>query len=78
MDGAARYLSFQITPEQEGRTVGHLLKTQFHMAAGYVSSLKWRPDGILLDGCAVHTDRRVRAGETLSARIDDAEKGNSA
>lgn len=73
-----RRLSVTVGPENEGKTVHHLLKTQLHMAEGTIASLKWRPDGICLNGAPVHTDVRVRAGDVLSARIDDGGRGNSA
>ena len=80
MSGAAqpRRLSLLIPPELEGATVGHVLKSRFHMAAGFISGLKPLPDGILLDGCRAFTNRTVRAGETLSVRVDDRGKGNPA
>lgn len=73
-----RYLCCAVTPEQEGCTVRQLLKSQFHMAEGYVSSLKWRENGILLDGERVRTTQRVKSGSTLSVRIDDGVGRNEA
>lgn len=59
-------------------TVRRLLKTQLYMAEGRIASLKWRPDGISLNGAPVHTNVRVRAGDVLTVRIDDGERGNPA
>ena len=73
-----RRLSCMVTSELEGRTVRNLLKTQFHMADGFIAALKLRPDGILLEGERVRTNARVRAGECLSVRVDDTEGGNPA
>ena len=71
-------LSVTVGPENEGETVRRLLKTQLQMAEGAVASLKWRPDGICLNGAEVHTNVRVRAGDVLTVRIDDGDRGNPA
>ena len=72
------FRSLTVPPEKDGCTVRHLLKTRLEMAEGYIAALKTCPDGILLNGLPVHTNVRVRAGDTLSARIDDREGGNPA
>ena len=74
--GKARILSRAVPPEKDGRRVKSLLKSEFHMAEGYIAALKLRPDGILLNGARVHTDAVVRAGDLLSVRVDDPEDGN--
>lgn len=78
MSAEARRLSCTVMPEEEGCTVRRLLKTRFHMADGFIAALKLRPDGILLEGERVRTAARVRAGECLSVRVDDADGGNPA
>ena len=75
---APRSLFHTVQPEEAGSTVKHLLKTRFFMAEGYIASVKLRPGGICLNGEPVHTDVRVRSGDLLSARIDDAEGRNPA
>ena len=55
-----------------------LLRTEFHMAEGYIAALKLRPDGILLNGGRVHTDVCAHAGDVLCVRVDDPEGGNPA
>ncbi|MDO4973559.1 MAG: RluA family pseudouridine synthase [Eubacteriales bacterium] len=74
----ARRLNRTVPPEKDGRRVKSLLKTEFHMAEGYIAALKLRPDGILLNGERVHTDVCARAGDVLSVRVDDPEGGNPA
>ncbi len=74
----ARILSRTVPPEKDGRRVKSLLKSEFHMAEGYIAALKLRRDGILLNGERVHTDTRVRAGDELRVRVDDAGEGNPA
>ena len=66
-----RLLSRVVPPEKDGRTVKSLLKSEFHMAEGYIAALKLRPDGIRLDGERVHTNVRVPAGAQLTVRVDD-------
>lgn len=74
----ARFLSRTVPPERDGRRVKSLLKSEFHMAEGYIAALKLLPDGILFNGTRVHTDVRARAGDMLRARIDDPAGGNAA
>lgn len=73
-----RRLSVTVGPEDEGQTVQRLLKTKLSMAQGHIASLKWRPNGICLNGAPSHTDARVRAGDVLTVRIDDGERINPA
>ncbi|MCR5089831.1 MAG: RluA family pseudouridine synthase [Oscillospiraceae bacterium] len=70
-DKRIRQLALTVAAAQAGSTVKHLLKTEFHMADGFISSLKQRPDGILLQGKQAHTVDHVREGDVLSVRIDD-------
>ncbi len=72
------YLRAAVPPEKDGYTVSRLLKSEFRMTAGMIAALKWREDGILLDGTPVHTDAIAHAGQSLSARIDDGERINPA
>ena len=73
-----RLLSRTVPPEKDGRTVRSLLKSEFHMAEGYIAALKLRPGGILLDGEGVHTNVPVHAGQLLSVRVDDPGERNEA
>ena len=73
-----RLLSRTVPSEKDGRTVKSLLKSEFHMAEGYIAALKLRPDGIQLRGERVHTDVRAHAGEVLTVRVDDPDTENSA
>ena len=43
--GKARILSRAVPPEEDGRRVKSLLKSELHMAEGYIAALKLRPDG---------------------------------
>jgi 23S rRNA pseudouridine1911/1915/1917 synthase len=64
-------LTLTITPDQAGRTVKSLMRQELAMAESYISSLKFRPEGILLNGHPVHTPTRVQAGDILSVSIRD-------
>lgn len=78
MSAAPRCLSAAVPAERDGRTVKSLLKSEFHMAEGYIAALKLRPDGIRLDGERVHTNIRARAGQVLTVRVDDVGEENPA
>lgn len=64
-------LELTVTAAQEGRTVGSLLRRELFMSDGLISSLKFRPGGILLNGGPVRVTVRVRAGDRLTVRIAD-------
>ncbi len=78
MDAKKLYLRAVVPREKDGDRVSRLLKSAFRMTDGMIAALKWREDGILLDGVPVHTDAVASAGQTLSARIDDGEHRNPA
>ena len=78
MSAAPRYLSAAVPEDRDGRSVKSLLKSEFHMAEGYIAALKLRPDGIRLDGERVHTNIRARAGQVLTVRVDDVGEENPA
>ena len=71
-------LRFVVSPEQAGETVRHLLRKQWHMAAGEIASAKWREPGIRRNGERVFTDARAAAGDVLTVCIDDANGWNAA
>ena len=48
-------LTFSITPEQDGRRLSRLLRTDCRCSARLVKQLKYLPDGILLDGAPALT-----------------------
>lgn len=71
-------LSVTVRGEQAGETVKHILKTEWHIAAGEISSLKWRTPGIRLNGEKTFTDARVNAGDVLTVGLDDENERNDA
>ena len=64
-------LELTVAPAQAGRTVGSLMRRELSMAEGLISSVKFRPDGILLNGERVRTSVLVRAGDRLSVHVGD-------
>ena len=70
-------LTLTVTADRDGRTVQSLMRRELAMAGGLVSSVKFRPGGILLNGVPVRTSARVRTGDVLSVLVADRE-GNRA
>lgn len=71
-------LTLTVTEAQAGRTVGSLMRRELAMAAGLVSSAKFRPDGILVNGTRVRVTARVRAGDVLSVDVSDRGRNEAA
>ena len=69
------HLTVAVTDALAGRTVESLLRRQLQLPAGFVSHLKFVPGGITLNGRPVRVTVRVREGDVLAARIDDAGAG---
>ena len=65
-------ISYQITEAEAGRTVKSVALKEMRLSRGRFSSLKFS-GGILLDGQPVRADRRVAAGQTLSAQWEDVQ-----
>lgn len=64
-------LTVTITPEQSGRTVKSIMLQDLSMSNTLLSSLKFRPDGILKNGLQARVTDRVQEGDTLSFSIAD-------
>ena len=71
-------LELTVAPAQAGRTVGSLMRRELSMADGLVSSLKFREDGILVNGKQARVTERVAAGDVLSVRIADTGRNGAA
>lgn len=61
-----------------GCSVEQLLRQQWHMASGTISSLKFRPQALLLNGKKARSTTLVRKGDVLWVDIADHNKGNPA
>ena len=71
-------LELTITGEYAGLRVEQTLRRHWHMAAGYVSSLKFREGAILLNGESVRSNAVCRVGDLLRVDISDPSGGNEA
>ncbi len=71
-------LTLTAAPWQEGRTVHSLMRRELAMAEGLISSVKFRPGGILLGGAPARTSDRVRAGDVLSVLVADRGENSAA
>ena len=71
-------LELTVTAAQAGRTVLSLLRRELAMADGRISSVKFRRDGLLLNGRQVRVTERVRAGDRLSVLIGDSGQNSAA
>lgn len=71
-------LSHTVTAETAGRTVEQVLHRELSFPDGLIAHLKYVPDGITVNGVAARVTVRVREGDTVAARIDDAGEENPA
>ena len=69
-------LTLAVTDALAGRTVGSLLRRELQLPQGFVSHLKFVPEGITRNGKPVRVNMRVETGDLLAARIDDVGAGN--
>ena len=61
-----RRLDHAVSSGEAGKTVGWILDSSLALSARQIRSLKFQPDGILLNGIRVRTDVVVREGDCLS------------
>ena len=71
-------LELTVAPAQAGRTIGSLLRRELSMADGLISALKFREDGILVNGRKARVTEHVKAGDVLSVRIADTGRNKAA
>ncbi len=64
-------LVYVMTPEDEGRLLGDVLRKRAGMSRKGLIHAKYRDDGILLDGVRTRTNMPVRAGQVASVVIED-------
>ena len=68
-----RDFSYTAGPQDEGRKVYHVLRRELALSASLVKRLK-NAGAIYLNGAPAFTDVRLKAGDTVSARPDLAER----
>lgn len=69
----ARRLTLAVTPELAGRRVDALLRQVLGLSGTVIRRVKFREDGILLDGERVFTSAVAQEGQTLSVLVGDEE-----
>jgi len=71
-----RTLALLVTETQAGRTIQSLLVRDLKLSVGFVSSVKFRPAGIQLNGQHARTSARVAAGDVLCVEVGDLPVGD--
>ena len=71
-------LVYTVTAGQAGRTVKSIMLGELSMSNTLLSSLKFRPDGILKNGVRARVTDRVQPGDTLSFSIADRHENRAA
>lgn len=66
-----RILTHIVTPDEDGRTAGSLLRRHFCLSSSLLKAIKWRPGGITLNGQTVPVSARCRSGDRLCADVSD-------
>lgn len=69
-----RILEYQVTAEEAGKTVKQLLQSRAGFGKKQISRLKFRPDGLRLNGEQCRTSRILKEGDVLLVRLDSVGK----
>lgn len=64
-------LTLTVSAEQAGRTVGSLMRRELALSEGRISSVKFRPDGITVNGRRVRVTEIVKPGDVLTVLVSD-------
>ncbi len=67
-----RVVRYEIGPEEAGWTVREYLNRKIRLSHHQISSLKYRPDGIVLNGQTVRVTCVLQAGDLLQIGLKDA------
>ena len=71
------FLEIHITPSEDSLSVKQLLRQKLRFSAHQVSRIKYRPEGITVNGAPVWVNVVLRAGDVLRLRLDDAEENDA-
>ncbi len=71
-----RKIRCEITKQEEGMLVKDILRRRFSLSARQISRMKFRSDGILVDGARVTVRHVLAAGEVLELSLEAGEKGS--
>lgn len=66
-----RRLEKVLTSQDEGKCVGDILRQEMGLSTAHVRRIKWREDGILLEGERVATRQQGKEGQLLSALLEE-------
>ncbi len=66
-------MDYLITKEDSGKTIKELLNKKLRLSSAFIKHLKFREDGIMLDGSHATVRRVVGEGQILSLAIEDSE-----
>ena len=66
-------MNYTISPEHDGKTVLDILRKQLCLSRATVKHLKFKENGITLNGAHVTVRGIVRAGDVLSIAVEDTE-----
>ena len=69
-----KYLTVTVPPDYDGRTLLKYLKNELAFSQAKVSSVKFDPDGLLLNGERVTVRAVLREGDALRVLLSDSEK----
>lgn len=72
-----RELTYPVTAEDDGKPVKEILHRHFGLSVRQVSRLKFRPDGIMINGSQVTVRHILRIGEILQIGLEQEEKGST-
>ena len=71
-----RILTHTVTEQEDGMPVKKLLRQHFGLSSSLLKAIKWRPDGITLNGMAVTVAAPCRTGDILAADVSDPPSHN--
>ena len=74
MEQEGRRLTLTVAEAWDGEKVDTLLRRELGLSGTVIKRVKWREDGILLDGVRAITGQRAAAGQILSVRVDEPER----
>ncbi len=71
-----RKIRYTITKQETGMLVKDILHRRFSLSARQISRMKFRPDGILVNGAHVTVRHVLAEGEVLELSLEDEKKGS--
>lgn len=66
-----RIIECVISPEQNGRSILDVAKNDFEMSTSMLGNIKFKPEGLLVDGCKQNVRYILKEGEHLVITLDD-------